>query len=152
MNETAGDLESSPVRRRMGGHRFAFLAAMLLILAVGYVVINFVRTVPDSLPTDGEGWSEDSYPGGQDARKYLDGMKLDLPDPDGPRGSMVSFVVRSDRIESWTSRREDGFKTSVTFVVNTDQGRFAIDGMIEHHPGDGGWLFGRFSATRFSRR
>jgi hypothetical protein len=136
MKQTTGELESWPRLRRMGGARFVLLIAMLLVLTVSYVVINAVGNTSESIPTSGRGWPADTYPNKERVRAYLDGQTVYLLDPAGPPGAMVDFVVRSDRIESLTSRREvDGF-TSVTFVVGTDQGRFAVDGRIEHHMSD----------------
>jgi hypothetical protein len=127
----------------MGGARFVLLLAVLSVLTLGYLVSSSLSTSPSSGLPAGSGKGGTSWLTRDAFLAYVDGEAILPPDAQDKPENYIG--LKKEQVESLEIEPE-GEYARVRFVVETGQGRYAVDGTMTLHN-----IEGRRYLTKFSK-
>ena len=112
-------------------------SGVVLLLAVGGLACNRPAP-PPNFATPSAKEARGNYPLKEEVIEYLDGKSINLADPKAKDNAGKVHTLRRTEIEalevakSASSINNGPWTTEVTFIVRTDEGRYAVKGSVQY--------------------
>jgi hypothetical protein len=114
---------------------------------------------PDPAQPNAPGKTRDDYPTKEEVLDYLDGKAIALSDPEteGDRAAK-SYTLKRSRIEALEVARNKATPlgepsvSAVTFILNSDQGRYLVHGLVSYRLVQEKCAFSSFKVVESSKQ
>jgi hypothetical protein len=136
--DQAGIRSKTEIARRGRAMRFITTGLPLIVVVLGVACSSPSSPAPSPEPPRKDGPHE-GYPTKEEVLAYLDGKAVSLTDPKQPAGKDEKpHILKRDQIEalqvnpSGSSFNDGPWSTTVNFIFNTGDARYAMEIWVSH--------------------
>lgn len=132
-------------------------SGLILLLAICGLACNRPAP-PPGFATPSAKEARGTYPLKEEVIEYLDGKSINLADPKAKDNAGKVHTLRKNEIEalevakSASSINNGPWTTEVTFIVRTDEGRYAVKGSVQYRMVEDKCAFFGFEVTEVARQ